>query len=153
MSTSIDTRRRPNLWSYISFGSAAPRHRASSIPTRSDADPYEKPNRHSHGRTGSTSFGGETYTGGLMAQSPRGRFIRAFGLVAFIACIFLWLAPKERAKVEDFVGGTLPIGRPRGAAADEQWQNMAIIRSKRPHRVRGRVQSPTQPISLFISTP
>ena len=105
MSTSVDARKRPNLWSYISFGSGT-RHRSSSLPLRSPLDPHEKADRHATSSYAGSSARGDSYGGVHMTQSARSRYIKTLGVIFFIACIFLWLAPKERAKVEGFVGGT-----------------------------------------------
>lgn len=111
MSSGVD---RPGLWSYFSFGkssqSTTTRRRASSslLPRRDPGDPFEKRDRHN----GHPSFGSAVGSGGVY-DSRRGwmiggtvsRYIKAGGLIAFIVLVFLYLAPNERARMEQYVGG------------------------------------------------
>lgn len=108
MSSGVD---RPGLWSYFSFSKPSSQHsngttrrRASSslLPRR---DPFEKQARHAP----TISIGGgsvyEGRTQGRMISGHVGRYIKAGGLIAFIVLVFLYLAPTERARVEQYVGG------------------------------------------------
>ena len=51
--------------------------------------------------------GADAYKG--MSSGGRSRYLKAIGLVAFFVVVFLWLAPKERAKVEGIVGGRIRL--------------------------------------------
>ena len=98
MSTAVDGRRRPNLWSYISFNSL-PRRRSISLPTKSPRDPYEKADRHLDFPEGRGSL-----ADAWMNQSSRSRYLRLGGLVAFVVFIIFLLSPGERTRVKQFVG-------------------------------------------------
>ena len=112
MSTSIDSRRRPNLWSYISFGSA-PRRRSVSLPTKSNDDPFEKSGRHSRVHSYGSSGAIDHLRNAWMAQNTRSRYLRGVGLAAFLVFVFFLLAPGERAKVGNFVGSICSLHVPR----------------------------------------
>ena len=104
MSTATDGRRRPNLWSYISFGSA-PRRRSISLPTRTlSNDPYEKAGRHAdnHDDLGSNVY--EDLSNAWMNQSARSKYLRGGALVVLVIFLFFLLSPTERTRVKDFVG-------------------------------------------------
>ena len=94
MSTGVDTRRRPNLWSYISF-SSSPRRRSFSLPTR-QADPYEKPGRHlPNGSTHHPGSGIDSMKEAWMAQSPRARYLKTGGIFALILFLFYFFGPTD----------------------------------------------------------
>ena len=109
MSTSVDNRRRPNLWSYISFGST-PRRRSISLPTRkgSVSDPYEKADRHSASQSTHSVHAVHSFKDGWMSQSPRSRALKTVGIIVFFVFLFLLLARKEGGRVKDFVDGLKP---------------------------------------------
>ena len=105
MSTSVDARRRPSLWSYISFGT--PRRRSVSLPTRNNHhDPFEKADRHrrngsAHGPVATV----ENIRDVWMTQSQRSRYLKAGGILAFFVFLFFLLAPGERTNVRELVKG------------------------------------------------
>ena len=115
MSTAVDGRRRPSLWSYVSF-SSSPRRRSVSLPTRSSAnDPFEKANRHHRSNVngnGSASVV-ERIKDAWMTQSQRARYLKTGGIVGFIVLLLFFLAPGERTNVREFVGSMslLPVFR------------------------------------------
>jgi guanosine-diphosphatase len=101
MSTSIDSRRRAGIWSYIPFGSPSPRRRSVSLPYRANGDacdpfdPFEKPNRHSSSGAGSQSSSPtliESLQNAWMTQSQRSRYIKTGGVVAFVLFILFYLS-------------------------------------------------------------
>ncbi|MCJ1309726.1 Guanosine-diphosphatase [Agyrium rufum] len=110
MSTSVDPRRRPSLWSYISFGSHA-RRRSVSLPTRNNqSDPFEKPDRHSPGGspTGSynhSSLNFESMRDAWMTQSQRSRYVKTGGVIAFVFFLLFLLSPYDGSKVKGFGQG------------------------------------------------
>ena len=107
MSTAVDARRRPNIWSYISFGS--PRRRSISLP---------KPNGHSvenkddafrrkiwddgHARNVSGSYRDASMTGG-----QRSRLLKTGGLIVAVFFLFYLLSSRDSAGVRDLVKGLL----------------------------------------------
>lgn len=110
MSTAVDARRRPDIWSYINFGSSS-RRRSVSLPTRSSAnDPFEKANRHqrTNGHANGSTGVVDNIKGALMTQSQRSRYLKTGGIIAFIILLLFFLAPGERASVREFVGSTSP---------------------------------------------
>ncbi|KAI9711836.1 MAG: Guanosine-diphosphatase [Bogoriella megaspora] len=100
MSTGTDTRRRPGIWSYLSFNSAARRRVSVSLPTLNQqasiaADPHEKPDRHTtiEEEPSSSSSSWTNIRVAWMNQSQRARYIKV-GLFGFFAtCVLLWLSP------------------------------------------------------------
>jgi hypothetical protein len=97
MSSGADVGRRPNLWSYFSF--SGPRRRISvslprnEPPARSgDADPFEKPDRHSHHRSSSSMT---DYKGGAMNQGQRVRYLKTGGIIAFVILALYFFAPRD----------------------------------------------------------
>jgi guanosine-diphosphatase len=111
MSTSVDSRRRPSLWSYISFGSNPRRRQSVSLPTNhnGDHDPFEKANRHSRSNHKSTL---SAVNAAWMNQTPRAKFFRLGGILIFLAFLFFLLSPGERAKVGQFVESKSAGSRP-----------------------------------------
>ena len=106
MSTAIDARRRPNLWSYISF-SSSPRRRSGSLPTRnSHHDPYEKADRHyNNGSINGPTAAVERIQEAWMTQSQRSRYLKAGGIIAFFVFLFFLFSPYERSHVPGLSGG------------------------------------------------
>ena len=104
MSTAADGRRRPNLWSYISFGQN-PRRRSISLPTRSLNDPWEKADRHSNNHDDRDRGFFENLSDAWMNQSSRGRYVKVGGLIGILVFLFILFSPAERTRVTDLVGG------------------------------------------------
>lgn len=101
MSTSVDTRRRTGIWSYIPFGSTTPRRRSVSLPYRANSDisdpfdPFEKPNRHSsssasHHSSLPTLI--ESLQNAWMTQSQRSRYVKTGGVVVFILLLLFFFS-------------------------------------------------------------
>jgi len=107
MSSGIDVRRRPDIWSYFSF-SSPPRRRTSSVslpkPYHSSSDPFEKPDRHTSGSPTSSGLMNDARRA-WMNQGQRARYLKAGGLIALVVLIFFFLASGERAKVGQYVEG------------------------------------------------
>lgn len=105
MSTSIDARHRPSLWSYISF--STPRRRSVSLPTRTDPrDPFEKADRHKSNGSANLSIPTVDHINGAwMTQSQRSRYLKAGGIVALFVFLFFWLSRNEGANVRELVSG------------------------------------------------
>ena len=94
MSTAVDSRRRPSLWSYISFSSSS-RRRSVSLPTRNNHhDPYEKADRHSSNGSANRPIGAvENIKEAWMTQSQRSRYLKSGGIIAFFVFLFFFLSP------------------------------------------------------------
>jgi guanosine-diphosphatase len=107
MSTALDARRRPSLWSYLSFNSS-PRRRSVSLPTRNPFhDPHEKAGRHmGNGSVNAHNFGAANLKDAWMTQSQRSRYLKTGGVAVFLIFLFFLLAPGERTTVRNFVGST-----------------------------------------------
>ena len=102
MSTAVDARRRPSLWSYISF-SSPPRRRSSSLPTRSNSSPYDKDDRR---RNAKLEYSNE----GWMTQSQRSRYLKTGGVLALVLFLFYILAPDHGTGIRDVVKGVYNVG-------------------------------------------
>ena len=111
MSTAVDARRRPSLWSYLSF-SSPPRRRSVSLPTRSNSNSYDKDNRR---RNAKLEYSNE----GWMTQSQRSRYLKTGGVLAFILFLLYILAPNHGAGIRDVVKGVYIVGWLKSAA----WAN------------------------------
>ncbi|MCJ1415595.1 Guanosine-diphosphatase [Xylographa parallela] len=107
MSTGVDARRRPSLWSYISFNSS-PRRRSVTLPTRnSQHDPFEKAERHTSNGSANGPIGAvESLKTAWMTQSQRARYLRTGGVIAVFMFLFFLLSPNGRTNVGDFVGNS-----------------------------------------------
>lgn len=109
MSTGFDARGRPDIWSYISFGSIS-RRRSVSLPYRANSnDPFEKANRHSaHPPSNGSSnlWGNIKYA--WMTQSQRSRYLKTGGILVFVVLIFLYTSSADRRRVKGFGGGMCP---------------------------------------------
>ena len=110
MSTAVDARRRPSLWSYISF-SSSPRRRSISLPkpnqSHLDHDPYEKEDRHwSNGRANHPITVVDNVKEAWMTPSSRSRYLKTGGVLAFIVLLFYIFAPNNGEGVKDLVKGT-----------------------------------------------
>ena len=97
MSTAVDARRRPSLWSYISF-SSPPRRRSVSLPTRNNVDVHEKDDRRRNVKLEYTDEG-------RMTQSQRSRYLKTGGVLAFIFFLLYLLAPNHGTNIGDVVKG------------------------------------------------
>jgi guanosine-diphosphatase len=92
-----DFRKRPGLWSYLSFGVDNPRRRVSvSLPTRNSSlnGGYDKAQRR----------GG--FKDAVMNHSQRSRYIKAGGILLFLIAIIFYLSPSDnRAGISKFIAG------------------------------------------------
>ncbi|KAF2736025.1 guanosine-diphosphatase [Polyplosphaeria fusca] len=99
MSSGVDVRRRPGIWSYFSFNSGPRRRVSVSLPRNnsdSHSDPFEKPDRHSRTRSsGSVSFMNDIKNG-AMNQGRQARYLKTGGIIAFILLILYFVAPRDR---------------------------------------------------------
>ena len=108
MSTSVDARRRPSLWSYISFGS--PRRRSVSLPQTNAASTSSYSNGKSifessgytSSRESSASLKDASMTGG-----QRARLFKIGGVFAFAFFLFYLFSSKDGASVREIVKGTV----------------------------------------------
>lgn len=109
MSTSADARRRPSLWSYISF-SSTPRRRSTSLPTRNNNDPYEKEDRH-RGNAWARSPVGivEKLKEAWMTQGQRSRYLKTGGVLAFFVLLLFLFTSRDSTGVRDLVKGMAPL--------------------------------------------
>lgn len=93
------SQRRPGIWSYFSF--PGPRRRVSVTLPRNfdpnrDADPFEKPDRHSRRRsTNPDGFMGDNKGSSIMNQGQRLRYIKTGGIIAFILLVLYFIAPRD----------------------------------------------------------
>ncbi len=111
MSTAVDARRRPSLWSYISF-SSSPRRRSISLPKPNqsphDHDPHEKEDRHrNNGRANQPTGVVDNLKEAWMTPSSRSRYLKTGGIIAFIVLLFYFFAPRDGNGVTDLVTGML----------------------------------------------
>lgn len=90
-----DVRKRPDLWSYISFTGKTSRRNSFTLPTRNNDDPYEKPDRH---RNRSTSLMGE------IVPSAKPNWIK-YGAVTAVVFFLIFLFSPGTSKVKNYVGG------------------------------------------------
>ncbi|KAF2202774.1 hypothetical protein GQ43DRAFT_368319 [Delitschia confertaspora ATCC 74209] len=110
MSSGVDVRRRPGIWSYFSFNSGPRRRTSVSLPNHSTHiphDPYEKLDRHSR-KPSSNSNTFMTDFKGTMNQGQRMRYLKTGGIVAFIILVLFYLAPRDglrSAEAESPSGG------------------------------------------------
>lgn len=105
MSTSVDARRRPSLWSYISFTSS-PRRRSVSLPTRNTHDPFEKEDRHrGNGWAKAPTGTVENIKDAWMTQSQRSRYLKTGGIVAFLLLLVFLFSSSDSTGVRELVKG------------------------------------------------
>ena len=109
MSTGFDARRRPSLWSYISF-SSYPRKRSISLPKPNNnygSDRYEKSNRYrDNGWTSPTSDTVENIKESWMTGGQRSRYLKFGGVVALIVFLLYLFTPNNAAdEVKGLVKG------------------------------------------------
>jgi hypothetical protein len=137
MSSSVDVRPRPDIWSYFSL-SPTPRNRRSSsvtLPTRSTpggsrGSSHHAPNGGGHPARAAAALAGKAPKsdaatpqgrvsvggggeGGIMAmlfsRRQRTRYVRTGIFVACLLLVLFFLMPGEREKVEKYVGGMFLI--------------------------------------------
>lgn len=93
MSSGVDVRRRPGIWSYFSF-SGTRRRISVSLPRSNDptSDPFEKPDRHSRHRSSSMN---DYKTAATMNGGQRARLLKTGGIISFIVLILYFIAPRD----------------------------------------------------------
>lgn len=104
MSTAFDARRRPSLWSYLSF-SSKPRRRSISLPKQETTSPDGKENtspRGSWGRPGNL----EGYKEASMTGGQRARLLKTGGVIAFVVLLLYLFTSRDGASVGDIVKGS-----------------------------------------------
>jgi len=107
MSTAIDARRRPNLWSYISFG-PTPRRRSISLPTR-NSNGRDTDLKDDFAKISKVDISREK--GAWMTPAQRSRYYKTGGIVAFLFFVLYLVSGKDAAHV----GNLVPGKRPRAA--------------------------------------
>ena len=107
MSTALDARRRPNLWSYISFGT--PRRRSITLPKPNGNSPEDREEAlrskiwGDEGYQGaSTAFKDASMTGG-----QRARLLKIGGVLTLIVFLYYIFSSRDSASVRDLVNGKL----------------------------------------------
>ena len=103
MSTAFDARRRPSLWSYLSFNSRA-RRRSVSLPKHetSSSDSQENtPPKGGWGRAGNL----EGYKEASMTVGQRARLLKTGGVIAFVVLLLYLFNSRDGAGVRDIVEG------------------------------------------------
>ncbi|KAL8719236.1 MAG: hypothetical protein Q9181_008084 [Wetmoreana brouardii] len=114
MSTGFDARRRPGIWSYISF-SSSPRKRSISLPKPNNnhgRGPYEKANRNRGSGWGTvTSDTVENIKESWMTGGQRSRLLKTGGIIALVVFLLYLFAPSNTADgVKELVKGHSPSG-------------------------------------------
>lgn len=127
MSTGVDARRRPSLWSYISFN-PSPRKRSVSLPKPNNnhgRGPYDKVNRYrSSGWSTAQSDTVENIKESWMTGGQRSRLLKTGGVIAFVVFLLYLFTPSNTADgVKDLVKGP-PLCFPLRAGANERHQAM-----------------------------
>ncbi|KAI9891193.1 MAG: Guanosine-diphosphatase [Vezdaea aestivalis] len=105
MRSTETSRRRPGLWTYLSFSDASQMRRQSvSLPTQNNPsrDPFEKPDRHLHSGSGPSPL----YRG-AMSQSQRARYLKVAAIISVLFLLFFVFSPKDN-RVSTFVGDHAP---------------------------------------------
>ena len=104
MSTAFDARRRPSLWSYLSFNSK-PRRRSVSLPKHETPSPNSSkentPQKGSWGRAGNL----EGYKEASMTGGQRARLLKTGGVIAFVVLLLYLFTSRGGAGVRDVVEG------------------------------------------------
>ncbi len=104
MSTAFDARRRPSLWSYISFNSK-PRRRSISLPKHETPSPNgskeNTPPKGSWGKAGKL----EGYKEASMTGGQRARLLKTGGVIAFVVLLLYLFTSRDGAGVRDLVEG------------------------------------------------
>ena len=103
MSTAFDARRRPTLWSYLSFNSNT-RRRSGSLPrheTQSSESKEIAPPKGSWGRAGNL----EGYKEASMTGGQRARLLKTGGVIAFVLLLLYVFTSRDVAGVRDVAEG------------------------------------------------
>ncbi|KAF2259266.1 guanosine-diphosphatase [Lojkania enalia] len=126
MSSGVDVRRRPGIWSYFSFNSGPRRRISVSLPRNNDphSDPFEKPDRHSQHRTTESASFMTDFKGAGMNQGQKLRFLKTGGIIAFVLLIFYFFVVPR-----DGIAGGLPTAGGDGQTASEGASTDKCIRS------------------------
>ena len=109
MSTGLDLRRRPGLWSYFSFGST-PHRRSVSSPERHELDKQEredtvtKSNWGGRGRA-DTLEGYRTEPPTSMTGGQRSRYLKTGGFIALVLFLLYLFSSRGGDGVRDIVNG------------------------------------------------
>ncbi|KAL9591239.1 MAG: hypothetical protein Q9179_007924 [Wetmoreana sp. 5 TL-2023] len=114
MSTGFDARRRPGIWSYISF-SSSPRKRSVSLPKPNNNHgrvTYEKANwNRGSGWGTATSDTVENIKKSWMTGGQRSRLLKSGGFIALVVFLIYLFAPSNTADgVKELVKGHSPSG-------------------------------------------
>src|ERR1700760_409021 len=113
MSSGVDVRQRPGIWSYFSFNSSTSTTRnrrtsSVSLPTR-NIDSSSPRESEKYSRTIYSARSGRMNDQRSMHYRQRIRYIKAGGILAVVVLILFFLTPGEREKVEKYVGGPLML--------------------------------------------
>ncbi|KAL8696643.1 MAG: hypothetical protein Q9224_002689 [Gallowayella concinna] len=124
MSTGVDARRRPGLWSYISFASS-PRKRSVSLPKPNNnhgRDPYGKEKRQRNSGWGTASSNiVENINESRMTGGQRSRLLKTGGIIAFVVFLLYLFAPSNTTGgVKELVKGHGTSGASVGVADSVQ---------------------------------
>jgi guanosine-diphosphatase len=109
MSSGVDVRQRPGIWSYFGFNSntSTTRNRRTSsvsLPTR-NVDDSDQRQGERYSRTSHSARYNRLNEERSMHPRQRIRYIKAGGFLALVILILFFLTPGEREKVEKYVGG------------------------------------------------
>jgi guanosine-diphosphatase len=147
------SQRRPGIWSYFSF--PGPRRRVSVTLPRNfdpnrDADPFEKPDRHSrHRSTNSNGFMGDYKSSSIMNQGQRLRYLKTGGVIAFILLALYFLAPRDGLSK-----GRQTSGHIAAHHADHISQHRSLREATRPRETQKQnAQRRTRRTSRSSNTP
>ncbi|KAF1999825.1 hypothetical protein P154DRAFT_466800 [Amniculicola lignicola CBS 123094] len=136
MSSGVDVRRRPGIWSYFSFNSNVPRRRISVSLPRSNtdasasADRFEKPARHARNRSNASDGFMNEIKGGVMNGGQRARYLKTGGIIAFILVILYFVAPRDRILDGTTPTGTTPTGNTAAEGASTSKCTTSISKDK-----------------------
>lgn len=95
--TESNVRRRPDLWSYISFSRPSSRSQ-NTLPTQNDVngDRFRKPDRGGHARSHSFNMSvADGYPVGRQAQGQRMRYLKYGGILGVILLLVWFLSPSK----------------------------------------------------------
>ena len=122
MSTGLDLRRRPGLWSYFSFGST-PHRRSVSSPERHELDKQEREDtltKSSWGGRGraDTLEGYRTQPPTSMTGNQRSRCLKTGGIIALVLFLLYLLSSRGGDGVRDIVNGM---------SETDDWETLASL--------------------------
>lgn len=103
MSIAFDARRRPTLWSYLSFNSN-PRRRSGSLPRHETPSLESKENTPSKG-SWSRAGNLEGYKEASMTGGQRARLLKTGGVIAFVVLLLYLFTSRDVAGVRDVAEG------------------------------------------------